>query len=40
MIASDVGVPDLAADLCWLPHQVFADTEHLTSGTAVMSSYP
>ncbi|WP_199880906.1 hypothetical protein [Streptomyces kebangsaanensis] len=40
LIASDVGMPDLAADLCWRQHQVFADTGHLTGGTAVMSLMP
>ncbi|MER5972176.1 hypothetical protein ABT112_20965 [Streptomyces sp. NPDC002055] len=40
LIASDVGMPDLAADLCWRQHQVFADAPRLTSDIAVMSLMP
>ncbi|MFF4576679.1 hypothetical protein [Streptomyces sp. NPDC001410] len=40
LIASDVGLPDLAADLCWKQHAVFADTGHLTGDIAVMALMP
>lgn len=40
LIASDVGMPDLATDLCWRQHRIFAEARHLTSGTAVMSLMP
>lgn len=40
LIASDVGMPDLAAKLCWRQHQVFADAGHLTGNIAVMSLMP
>jgi hypothetical protein len=40
LIASDVGLPDLAADLCWRQHRVFADARRLTGGIAVMSLMP
>ncbi|MFG2138661.1 hypothetical protein [Streptomyces sp. NPDC048650] len=40
LIASDVGIPELAADLCWRQHQVFADARDLTDDVAVMSLMP
>ncbi|MEU9486005.1 hypothetical protein AB0D83_20465 [Streptomyces decoyicus] len=40
LIASDVGMPELAADLCWRQHQVFADARDLTGDVAVMSLMP
>ncbi|MEC3993640.1 hypothetical protein VSR01_08860 [Actinacidiphila sp. DG2A-62] len=40
LIASDVGMPDLAAELCWRQHKVFADARHLTGGIAVMALMP
>ncbi|MEU3795682.1 hypothetical protein [Streptomyces fructofermentans] len=40
LIASDVGLPDLAEDLCWRQHQVFADAGHLGGRVAVMSLMP
>ncbi|MFJ2113363.1 MULTISPECIES: hypothetical protein [unclassified Streptomyces] len=40
LVASDVGMPDLAADLCWRQHQVFADAGRLTGDTAVMALMP
>ncbi|MET8676130.1 hypothetical protein ABZW18_00610 [Streptomyces sp. NPDC004647] len=40
LIASDVGMPDLAATLCWRQHRVFADAGNLTGDIAVMSLMP
>ncbi|MFJ2812142.1 hypothetical protein [Streptomyces sp. NPDC087294] len=40
LIASDVGLPDLAEDLCWRQHQVFADAGRLSGRVAVMSLMP
>ncbi|MFJ3931613.1 hypothetical protein [Streptomyces sp. NPDC090029] len=40
LIASDVGLPDLAEDLCWRQHQVFADAGRLGGRVAVMSLMP
>ncbi|MEU8954870.1 hypothetical protein AB0C93_11245 [Streptomyces sp. NPDC048518] len=40
LIASDVGLPDLAEDLCWRQHQVFADAGRLSGRIAVMSLMP
>lgn len=40
LIASDTGMPDLAADLCWRHHKVFADAGHLTGNIAVMALMP
>ncbi|MBW1597215.1 hypothetical protein [Streptomyces sp. JJ38] len=40
LIASDVGLPDLAADLCWRQHQVFAEAGRLNATIAVMSLMP
>ena len=36
LIASDVGLPDLAAGLCWQQHRVFAEAGNLNQDTAVM----
>ncbi|MEO3753570.1 hypothetical protein [Streptomyces sp. B6B3] len=40
LIASDVGMPDLAAQLCWRQHQVFAKASSLAQDIAVMSLMP
>ncbi|MEU5362256.1 hypothetical protein ABZ354_01885 [Streptomyces sp. NPDC005925] len=40
LIASDVGLPDLAEDLCWRQHQVFTDAGRLSGRVAVMSLMP
>lgn len=40
LIASDTGMPHLAADLCWRQHRVFADIGELTGDIAVMSLMP
>ncbi|MFF1602877.1 hypothetical protein ACFVYV_36305 [Streptomyces mirabilis] len=40
LIASDVGLPDLAEDLCWRQHQVFANAGRLSGRVAVMSLMP
>ncbi|MFI0108056.1 hypothetical protein ACH4TM_31120 [Streptomyces parvus] len=40
LIASDVGLPGLAEDLCWQQHQVFADAGRLDGQVAVMSLMP
>ncbi|MBZ6230293.1 hypothetical protein [Streptomyces olivaceus] len=40
LIASDVGLPDLAEDLCWRQHHVFADAGRLSGRVAVMSLMP
>lgn len=40
LIASDVGLPGLASDLCWRQHQVFADAGRLSGPIAVMSLMP
>ncbi len=40
LIASDVGLPGLAADLCWRQHQVFADVGRLSGSITVMSLMP
>jgi hypothetical protein len=40
LIASDVGMPDLAAELCWRQHWVFADAGHLSGDIAVMALMP
>ncbi|MEV2279351.1 hypothetical protein AB0I72_27620 [Nocardiopsis sp. NPDC049922] len=40
LIVSDLGIPDLAADLCWRQHQVFADSDRLTGDIAVMALMP
>ncbi|MER5795151.1 hypothetical protein [Streptomyces sp. NPDC001980] len=40
LITSDVGLSDLAEDLCWRQHQVFADAGRLSGRVAVMSLMP
>ncbi|RKN46664.1 hypothetical protein [Streptomyces hoynatensis] len=40
LIASDVGMPDLAARLCWRQHRVFAEAGALSQDIAVMSLMP
>lgn len=40
LIASDVGLPGLATDLCWRQHQVFADAGRLSGPIGVMSLMP
>ncbi|MGW3149770.1 hypothetical protein ACWDG1_34930 [Streptomyces sp. NPDC001177] len=40
LIASDVGMPDLAADLSWRQHRVFAEAGNLSGDIAVMSLMP
>ncbi|MFV2196187.1 hypothetical protein [Nocardiopsis sp. LOL_012] len=40
LIVSDLGIPDLAADLCWRQHRVFADAGRLTGDIAVMALMP
>ncbi|MEV6986493.1 hypothetical protein AB0M95_35265 [Sphaerisporangium sp. NPDC051017] len=40
LIASDTGLPGLAADLCWRQHTIFAQAGSLTEGIAVMSLMP
>lgn len=40
LIASDVGMPDLAADLSWRQHRVFAEAGTLSGDIAVMSLMP
>jgi hypothetical protein len=40
LIASDIGLPELATDLCWRQHQVFADAGRLNGSIAVMSLMP
>ncbi|MFD5553755.1 hypothetical protein ACFWIA_07935 [Streptomyces sp. NPDC127068] len=40
LIASDVGMPDLAAELCWRQHRTFAKAGNLTGAIAVMSLMP
>ncbi|MEV6949567.1 hypothetical protein AB0N07_48260 [Streptomyces sp. NPDC051172] len=40
LIASDIGLPNLAEDLCWRQHQVFADAGRLSGRVAVMSLMP
>ena len=37
LIASDVGLPDLAAELCWRQHRIFATGGHLDQDIAVMA---
>src|SRR5262245_42716342 len=39
-IASDVGMPGLAAELCWRQHRVFAEGGNLTGDFAVMALMP
>ncbi|MEU2227033.1 hypothetical protein [Streptomyces sp. NPDC018347] len=40
LIASDVGLPKLAEDLCWRQHQVFANAGRLSNRVAIMSLMP
>ncbi|TMR88317.1 hypothetical protein [Nonomuraea basaltis] len=40
LIASDSGMPDLAAELCWRQHKVFAKAGSLDQDIAVMSLMP
>ncbi|MEV3898098.1 hypothetical protein [Streptomyces anulatus] len=40
LIASDVGLPALATELCWRQHQVFADAGRLSGPIGVMSLMP
>ncbi|MFI0409074.1 hypothetical protein [Actinomadura sp. 3N508] len=40
LIASDIGMPDLATGLCRKQHEVFADAGHLTGDIAVMALMP
>ncbi|MET8723794.1 hypothetical protein [Streptomyces misionensis] len=40
LIASDIGLPDLAQELCWRQHHVFANAGHLSGRVAVMSLMP
>ncbi|SEH02399.1 hypothetical protein SAMN05444920_12657 [Nonomuraea solani] len=40
LIASDAGLPDLAADLCWRQHKIFAESGRLEQEIAVMSLMP
>ncbi|GGZ95124.1 hypothetical protein ACFOOM_13910 [Streptomyces echinoruber] len=40
LIASDVGMPDLAADLSWRQHGVFAEAGNLSGDITVMSLMP
>ncbi|GAA2302083.1 hypothetical protein GCM10010149_59250 [Nonomuraea roseoviolacea subsp. roseoviolacea] len=40
LIASDSGMPDLAAELCWRQHKVFAEAGSLSQDIAVMSLMP
>jgi hypothetical protein len=40
LIASDSGVPELAADLCWRQYEIFASAGTLTPDIAVMALMP
>jgi hypothetical protein len=40
LIASDAGLPDLASDLCWRQHAVFAQATCLDQDVAVMALMP
>jgi hypothetical protein len=40
LIASDTGMPDLAAELCWRQHWVFASAGRLRADIAVMALMP
>lgn len=40
LIASDVGMPDLAARLCWKQHQIFSEAGSLRGDIAVMALMP
>ncbi|MEU8246229.1 hypothetical protein [Nonomuraea sp. NPDC048916] len=40
LIASDVGLPDLAAELCWRQYKIFADVSSLDQDIAMMALMP
>ncbi|MFC7585737.1 hypothetical protein ACFQYP_19835 [Nonomuraea antimicrobica] len=40
LIASDSGMPDLAAELCWRQHKIFTEADSLNQDIAVMSLMP
>jgi hypothetical protein len=40
LIASDVGLPDLATELCWAQYRIFAEADSLDQDTAVMALMP
>jgi len=40
LIASDTGLPDLAADLCWRQHKIFTEAGTLDQDIAVMALMP
>lgn len=40
LIASDAGLPDLAAELCWRQHRIFAEADNLDQDIAVMALMP
>jgi hypothetical protein len=40
LIASDVGLPGLAADLCWRQHKIFAEAGSLSQDIALMALMP
>src|SRR5580658_6585665 len=40
LIASDTGMPDLAAELCWRQYTIFADAGSLDQDIAVMALMP
>jgi hypothetical protein len=40
LIASDTGLPDLAANLCWAQYRVFAEADSLTPDIAIMALMP
>ena len=40
LIASDTGIPDLAAALCWRQHEIFTDAGPLTPDIAVIALMP
>lgn len=40
LIASDAGLPDLAADLCWRQYCIFAEAGSLAPDLAVMALMP
>jgi hypothetical protein len=40
LIASDTGLPDIAADLCWRQHKIFTEGGTLTQDIAVMALMP
>jgi hypothetical protein len=40
LIASDVGLPDLAAELCWRQYKIFAEADSMGQDIAVMALMP